>query len=533
MKTVLRDDDTGVSEVVGTILILAMTVVLFSSIILWVGSIPTPTVQPRVDLKPFMTPVFDGSGNEIAVNITLLHRGVESLNPAITLIFVTWTRGGGPPTTDRVILHTYDPLLGTPSGLLDGTNAAWDIGERWAYVNFLLRSTDDITVTVVDNAKNSVVWSSKITAPEGARPPVFVSKWAEDLTNRSQSQIDPIPLGAGFIVFARVVDPDNDLDPDSVYATLTIWFGVNDPCADPQPMRDDGVDPDRIAGDGTYTLGGIPCMNPPYPLLTWDDSVILLNATDAGGRETKTRMSLSVIEPFTGGGIETIPSQLWQYIGFIHVRAEEAWFTHMNEPTGTTNRFPLGRVQRSELNGGGGALFHLLMANHGNRTVFVDGFTAMSFRSASSSNVVTIYVVCPVPTDPAGNPKCTVNPANPASSGGLDDYPGTGAFTNFEYAQVLDINPFNQEAGGTPVDVMAFSRTRFECCLGTTWGADSFYPSILMSGISGPVNMTYQQIINRWGASYNPYTHLNDADPTTRTQWYAQVIPFIAMTVIG
>ena len=34
MKIVLREDESGVSEVVGTILILAMTVVLFSTIIL-------------------------------------------------------------------------------------------------------------------------------------------------------------------------------------------------------------------------------------------------------------------------------------------------------------------------------------------------------------------------------------------------------------------------------------------------------------------------------------------------------------------
>ncbi len=34
--------ESGVSEVVGTILILAMTVVLFSGIIIWVANIPTP-----------------------------------------------------------------------------------------------------------------------------------------------------------------------------------------------------------------------------------------------------------------------------------------------------------------------------------------------------------------------------------------------------------------------------------------------------------------------------------------------------------
>ncbi|MFQ5838642.1 MAG: type IV pilin, partial [Thermoplasmata archaeon] len=37
-----RFDDSGVSEVVGTILVLLITVIIFSSIIVWVYSIPTP-----------------------------------------------------------------------------------------------------------------------------------------------------------------------------------------------------------------------------------------------------------------------------------------------------------------------------------------------------------------------------------------------------------------------------------------------------------------------------------------------------------
>jgi len=43
--------------------------------------------------------------------------------------------------------------------------------------------------------------------------------------------------------------------------------------------------------------------------------------------------------------------------------------------------------------------------------------------------------------------------------------------------------------------------------------------------------MTYGQIITRWGATYNPYDHLNDADPTTRTQWYSQLIQFGLVTI--
>ena len=41
-RRILRDDDSGVSEVIGTILILGMTVALFAAIIVWVASIPTP-----------------------------------------------------------------------------------------------------------------------------------------------------------------------------------------------------------------------------------------------------------------------------------------------------------------------------------------------------------------------------------------------------------------------------------------------------------------------------------------------------------
>src|SRR5438093_3577177 len=47
MRTILREDESGVSEVIDTILILAMTVVLFSVIIVWVAGIPTPAAQAR------------------------------------------------------------------------------------------------------------------------------------------------------------------------------------------------------------------------------------------------------------------------------------------------------------------------------------------------------------------------------------------------------------------------------------------------------------------------------------------------------
>jgi flagellin-like protein len=517
VKTILREDESGVSEVIGTILILAMTVVLFSVIIIWVTSIPTPTALTRLDVQSSMSPIYS-AGLEIGVNITLTHQGGEALQPVPTLIYVTWQRGSNPPQTDVVTLHPYNGLLATPSGLLDGSNSVWDIGERWAYKNFLIRSSDTISITIVDVLKSIIVWSGPINAATGTRPPIFLDKWADDI--RGTDAIDPVQENLGFFLFVRVADPDGDLNPNGVWATLTMWYGTSDPCAFPQRMHDDGIAPDREAGDGIFSLGAIACMSPPFPLLSWDGSIILLNATDLLGHQTTTRFVLTVVQQFSGGGTQTIPSQLWQYIGFVQIRAGDVWWTRMNEPYTTANRFQPYRVTRAELNGNGGALFHLKMENHGNRTVFIDGWTVSTFSATNRASIFNTYIVRPA------------DPARPANSGGLAAYPGSATNpNNFQYAQLFDINPLDQETGGTPTEVLLVTTQAYTCCSVQNWVTGSYFMSILVSGMAGPLNMTYQQILDRWGPTYNPYDHLNDADPATRTQWYAQVIPFIGMTV--
>jgi flagellin-like protein len=517
MKVILREDESGVSEVIGTILILAMTVVLFSTIIIWVSSIPTPAAQTRIDISSTLEPIY-AAGIEVGVNITLFHQGGEALTPVPTLVYVIAQRGTSPPMTDAVVLHPYNPLLAVPSGLLDGVDSIWDIGERWAYKNFLFRSSDVITIQIVDILQSTVVWSGTMEAAPGTRPPVFIDKWTDDI--RGTDPIDPVQESLGFFLYAKIADPDRDLNPNSVWAILTMWYGTSDACASPQKMHDDGVFPDQVAGDDVYSLGGITCMSPPFPLLSWDGSFILLNATDFGGHQTSTRFVLRVVEQFSGGGTQTIPSELWQYIGFVQIRAGEMWFTHLNDRVDTTTTFQPYRVTRGDLNGAGGPLFHLQMANHGNRTIFIDGWTTMSFSAAGRASVFGIYIVRPA------------DPTRPANGGGLAVYPGSASVpTNFQYAQVFDINPLDQEEGGAPVIILAAAKTAYRTDWPVSFIADSYFINILVSGMAGPLNLTYQQILDRWGPSYNPYDHLNDVDPATRTTWYAQVIPFIGMTV--
>src|SRR5437870_12473672 len=99
MRTILREDESGVSEVVGTILILAMTVVLFSVIIVWVTNIPTPAAQARTDIQSEMNPIYS-AGVEIGVNITLTHQGGEPLPLVRTPIYATSQRALNAPQPD-------------------------------------------------------------------------------------------------------------------------------------------------------------------------------------------------------------------------------------------------------------------------------------------------------------------------------------------------------------------------------------------------------------------------------------------------
>jgi len=531
-----------VSEVVGTILILAMTVVLFSVIIVWVTNIPTPAAQARTDIQSEMNPIYSG-GVEIGVNITLTHQGGEPLQPVPTLIYVISQRGTNPPQTDTVILHRFNGFLVTPSGLLDGTNSVWDIGERWEYKSFSLRSSDQITIIIVDNLKSIVLWTGPMNAPAGTRPPVFIDKWTDGVL--ATEEIDPVQATQGFYIFAKLTDPDNDLNVNSVYVTITAWYGSGTSCATPQPMKDNGVAPDRIAGDKIFSFGGNACTNPPYPALTWAGSIILLNATDLKGHQTTTRLVLDVVAPLTGGGgnTGTIPSQLWQYIGYVQIRTGEVWVSNLSSPYNSPNTYQPYRVTRAQLNGNGGALFHYKMVNHGNTTIFIDGWSEAFFQNTQSASGAVAFIVAPCSTAIAAN------------AGGVAPYPGTaGNINDFQYAHtgvpagcsvtspigVFDINTFNQDTGGTPYVMLAYAKTPFSTGSSNVWGSATFFMSILVSGMAGPSNYTYAQLTGiganpnscgGLGPAYNPFNHLTDPITACRTSWYAQVIPFIGMVV--
>src|SRR5256884_1713762 len=297
-----------------------------------------------------------------------------------------------------------------------------------------------------------------MNAPAGTRPPVFVDKWTDGIL--TTEQIDPVQATQGFYIFAKVTDPDNDLNVNSVYVTITAWYGSGTACAAPQQMIDNGVSPDRIAGDKFSSFGGNACTNPPYPALRWAGSIILLNATDLKGHQTTTRLVLDVVAPLTGGGgnTGTIPSQLWQYIGYVQIRTGEVWVSNLTAPYNSPSTYQPYRVTRAQLNGNGGALFHYKMGNHGNTTIFIDGWSEAVFQNTQSASGAVAFIVAPCSTAIAAN------------AGGVAPYPGTaGNINDFQYARpgvpaggsgrrpigVFAFNPVNHDTGETPYVTVA------------------------------------------------------------------------------
>jgi flagellin-like protein len=132
-------DVRGVSEVVGTVLLLAMTVVVFSGIILFVNSLTGPGNQTYVDLVPSLQRTDPNNGI-----VTITHAGGQPLQASTTTIII---QSNG----------TAFPLAVT-DGLVP-SSGNWVTGQRWTvpFTGNQLSQNATIQVTVIDGKNNQVV----------------------------------------------------------------------------------------------------------------------------------------------------------------------------------------------------------------------------------------------------------------------------------------------------------------------------------------------------------------------------------------
>lgn len=132
-RTVLRSDIKAVSEALGTILLLAISIVLVSVVAVWLNSIPQEEERPQVKFVA----TYDSDADEV----TITHRGGEVLaEKDVRLQFIRNS--------------VTQPRLTMADGGLDSN---WNIGEKWTYPDLNLGSNEELEVMVLDIRTNTVL----------------------------------------------------------------------------------------------------------------------------------------------------------------------------------------------------------------------------------------------------------------------------------------------------------------------------------------------------------------------------------------
>ncbi len=254
----------GVSEVVGNIMILMITVVLFSSIIAFVQQMPVPEQTTKASFSASI--VFWDHGQK--ANLTVVHAGGATLKVIDTIVIVD---------VDSVFQRynmSDDPIM---SG-----STSWATGTAWKKI---LEGTDyssSVTVIVLDLRKSSMIWSSQVTGGSGGNAPNILQRYVD--SDPSTPTPDAVKEWDDFSLFVTITDPDNDLN-----TTNGVWIDSSD-------LEGSGFTkryPDAVSGS-TYRWDFLDIQDRQLGSGELDGGVIMIYAVDLAGHVSASSFVMSV-----------------------------------------------------------------------------------------------------------------------------------------------------------------------------------------------------------------------------------------------
>jgi len=251
----LSKSRSGVSDIIGNLLILAITVSLFSTVLFFVTSMPAPAQATFTDMDPSLSNIEgDATPYHIWVNVT--HKGGQAL--------MEWSTG------------IYIFLDGTYMGELqisDGANDLgdkWEVGEVWAYsLSLVSHDIQSLSMMIVDKNVNSIVWQSDLIGGETSipLPPIITERWTDPEIGIAADALE---------VHVKVVDPNDDM-----ITSVTLDLSSLDPAYPTVfPLTNhNGEWYDELPNLASYS---------------WNKKTIQINATDETGLYRTALMTIRV-----------------------------------------------------------------------------------------------------------------------------------------------------------------------------------------------------------------------------------------------
>ncbi|MEM2900416.1 MAG: CARDB domain-containing protein, partial [Thermoplasmata archaeon] len=252
----------AVSDVVGNIILLAVTVMMFSGILIYSMNLPKPEVQSHIRFSASLTLTETGYAN-----ITVTHTGGDNIKVADVRIAI------------YIDGNIESIRLSASPGW--GNVEHWKTGVSWKYTTTTPVSiSSTVNVLVINDITNKVIFSSALLGGSTNLPPMVLKIF---------STPDPILIGKNYQFFAIVWDPDGNLDINSIYINVTNLY--NDGVT--RVIKMNRVKDDLYATNATNLATSLSL---PFDKSLKGEKSVKVNATDRLGLASNVTCSVIVGE---------------------------------------------------------------------------------------------------------------------------------------------------------------------------------------------------------------------------------------------
>ena len=259
------------SDVVATILLLALTVTLFASVFFFINTFPRPPPQPANQFSASLS--YGGAGGTSILGISVLHLAGPTIAGATTGQTAVYLQSAAKPSA-----------FSAPFSLAAGLNGStvWALGQTWQLnlTSYALSTGDNITVSII--TQSQLLFRITLPGSNPNMPPIF-----------AQAGITPTSPGPSqaFTVFVAI--NDNNLRTGSVFVNVSEIPGVSGSGLQQMSFL-------STSGLWIYTLAGGSTSTGTY--------YVFVNATDTSNQQNSIAIPVTITN--TGGSSSVLQVQV-------------------------------------------------------------------------------------------------------------------------------------------------------------------------------------------------------------------------------